>query len=466
MPYFLLKNEIQGIKGFWTMNISNTKSHSNNEKFLFILPFIILFLSMLVIHMNMQLGTGDDVIFLSYSQESGFSLIQWLQTRYVTWSSRTLIEALIILMVNLPSVVWRIADTVVIVISVAALTKLLMRRKYRIYYSAFFCLLFLMLPYRYMSIAGWIATTLNYMWPLTAGLIALYPIRKIYEGRPIKPAEGILYCACLIFACNSEQMAVVLLLAYAGAAVYFSYKNHSPFALFRNCKYLLLQLIFVICSFIYIFTCPGNSVRIQAESDMWLPEFMDLTFWDKASHGISITIDTMFFLQDFVLLAMVAILFILICEKSQKRRWHALSALPVIACVIGLAVFFRTEFSGSPDAGETLPQTDIIQQLPLIAVCAVIIIEFYILFGLTEGFALSSGMFIAALATQAMLGFSPTIFASGKRTSWIMCYLFIACIGILLSKWNFNSRRLTRFLCTALSLCGLIGLGINFLTCI
>ena len=56
------------------MNISNTKSHSNNEKFLFILPFIILFLSMLVIHMNMQLGTGDDVIFLSYSQEmTGFS---------------------------------------------------------------------------------------------------------------------------------------------------------------------------------------------------------------------------------------------------------------------------------------------------------------------------------------------------------------------------------------------------------
>ena len=322
------------------MDISNSKTHSDKEKYLFILPFIILFLVMLAIHMNMQLGFGDDAAFLSYSQEPGFSLNRWLQNRYATWSSRTLIEALLIIMVNLPLVVWRIADTAVIVISVVALTKLLMKREYRVYYSVFFCLLFLMLPYRYMSMAGWIATTLNYMWPLAAGIIALYPIRKKYEGRPVKLAEGILYCACLIFACNSEQMAIVLLFAYAGAAVYFSYKNHSPFTLFRNYKYLLLQLVFVIGSFVYIFACPGNSVRIQAESGMWLPEFMDFSFVDKVFNGISVTTDAMFFSQDLVLLVMAAVMLMLVWQKRKKLVWRAVSVLPVIVCAIGLGGLF------------------------------------------------------------------------------------------------------------------------------
>ena len=60
-------------------------------------------------------------------------------------------------------------------------------------------------------------------------------------------------------------------------------------------------------------------------------------------------------------------------------------------------------------------QADIVRQLLLTAICAVIIIEFYVIFGLTKGFVFSAGMFIAALATQAMLGFSPTIFASGQK---------------------------------------------------
>ena len=146
----------------------------------------------LVIHWKIDLNVigGDDTVFLAYSQEEGFSLLPWLAERYMTWSSRTAIEAVLMVMVNLPAVVWRIADSFVVVIGAAALTRLLEKREYREYYSFFISLMFLALPYSYMSLAGWIATSMNYMWPLAFGLVAVYPIRKSIDGGKIRIIGG------------------------------------------------------------------------------------------------------------------------------------------------------------------------------------------------------------------------------------------------------------------------------------
>ena len=168
------------------------------KEILYYLPFALLLLAELIIHWKIDLNVvgGDDTVFLAYSQEEGFSLIPWLAERYMTWSSRTAIEAVLMLMVNLPAVVWRIADFFVVVIGAAALTRLLERREYREYYSFFVSLVMLALPYTLMSTAGWIATSVNYMWPLAAGLIGLYPIRKYIDGRPVNVPEAVLYTIC------------------------------------------------------------------------------------------------------------------------------------------------------------------------------------------------------------------------------------------------------------------------------
>ena len=99
------------------------------KEMLYYLPFALLLLAELIIHWKIDLNVvgGDDTVFLAYSQEEGFSLLPWLAERYMTWSSRTAIEAVLMLMVNLPAVVWRIADSFVVVIGAAALTRLLLR---------------------------------------------------------------------------------------------------------------------------------------------------------------------------------------------------------------------------------------------------------------------------------------------------------------------------------------------------
>lgn len=296
------------------------------KEILYYLPFALLLLAELIIHWKIDLNVvgGDDTVFLAYSQEEGFSLIPWLTERYMTWSSRTAIEAVLMLMVNLPAFVWRVADSLVVVIGAAALTRLLERKEYREYYSFFISLMFLALPYSYMSLAGWIATSLNYMWPLAFGLIGIYPVRKYIEGERIRLPEGILCTVCLIFAGSSEQMAFVLLASYGCCGVYLLCGKERR-RIWQQCKYYLLQTALTLLCFVYILACPGNAIRSASETATWLPEFASYSLFKKIELGVTVTIKSIFVQENIGFLVMTFLLAALIWQYRKigdVGSWH------------------------------------------------------------------------------------------------------------------------------------------------
>ena len=76
---------------------------------------LIVFLVMLIKHLNVELGTGDDIWFLDIAQKT--NLIEYLAMRYSTWTSRLIIEAIMLTLLQLPSVVWIVLDSLIFVLA-------------------------------------------------------------------------------------------------------------------------------------------------------------------------------------------------------------------------------------------------------------------------------------------------------------------------------------------------------------
>ena len=125
----------------------------------------------------LQLGEGDDSYYQACLAEDGILTI--LLERWNDWSSRSIIEGLLLLVVQLPSGVWVVLDILVSMLIAVLVVRFLFHREAEHSVSAslavFLLLLLLPYPFRELSSAGWITTTINYWWSLAALLIAFLP---------------------------------------------------------------------------------------------------------------------------------------------------------------------------------------------------------------------------------------------------------------------------------------------------
>ncbi|MEF2914209.1 MAG: hypothetical protein U0O25_07840, partial [Succinivibrio sp.] len=76
---------------------------------------------------------------------------------------------------------------------------------------------------------------------------------------------------------NHEQTAILLLVV---SLIALFYKDSDK-------KLATLCLILSIVGLFFIFTCPGNTVRLLAESNTWLPGYENYELLDKINLGIT-----------------------------------------------------------------------------------------------------------------------------------------------------------------------------------
>lgn len=198
-----------------------------NKKLIFVencLPFIVFAIWITLMHFVAIMGTGDDAWFFKISHDANFNLIKWLESRYMTWSSRTLIEASLVISVSLPRICWRIADSAILILCMVMISKLFVRRNK--FNNIFLGLLYLSLDYFALITAGWQATTINYLWPMAALFVSVYPMAKWIREEQIRPYEYIIYALANIYAVFSEQACVILIILYVSIGIYSLKKLH------------------------------------------------------------------------------------------------------------------------------------------------------------------------------------------------------------------------------------------------
>jgi len=396
-------------------------------------PYIVLFCISLFMHVSLTTHIGDDLFFstvLDSSLPKWMALKDFLAWRWETWSSRLLIEGVLVLLAPYPNV-WYIFDSLIMTLIPLSLNILLNTNK-NITTSWFLCGIMLLLPQRgIIHSAGWIATSLNYTWPLAFGLFMLIPAQKILSREHVSPIENILSVLALMYAGNHEQMCLILL-AILGALFLYLLLYRKQFSLFIASELFLLFL-----NLLLILLCPGNAQRFSSEVTTWFPSFTQLSLFSKIELGFSSTGFLLMMQTNWVYLSFCFILFVLVSSYKKDSFSHCIAFIPLFAGMIWgpLAKDLKNYFPRIISYRDAMMQQGTIDRITFKAFIPDLILIFvfccilYSLFICSKDRQKTSFMLyllLVSLASRFMMGFSPTVWASGERTSLFMYFGFIA----------------------------------------
>lgn len=395
------------------------------------LPFVVLFFVMLFLHAMMRPGIMDDSLFVTILKK--FDLFNWLNIRYYTWSSRLIIEALMVCFLNAGSVIWKIFSSLMFVLLVYSISKLFVKDNF--VKNNWLIVLFIMIfPIDILGNAGWATTSFNYLWPLALGMFSLIPLKKIMNGEKILIEEYIVYTLALTFAVNQEQMAIVIFIIYFIFIIYsFLKKKRSVFP--------ILMLLITIVSLIFISTCPGNHLRFAYDVPRIYTNYYMLSLVDKIVLGLSATMSHILVKHNFMFLLVSGIMFMVVYKTIPKKSYRVIAFLPFITSVL-LGIFFNISFIFSLsqgnvvdyysrafiiDAGNFYNLTAYIPIILYLIVIGTFLITLYLIFKNTYKTILCIVIFGIGLCTRMVLGFSPTVFESSYRPDTFMVFAIILC---------------------------------------
>lgn len=391
--------------------------------------FILFGVLVMIMHLVITPDFGDDVFFSSALDDQ--SLFSYLNTRFNEWTSRLILETVLVTVARIPWL-WKILDVGMIMLAAFSITKLFNANKRRDFFLLTLAL-FSTVPFRIFASAGWMATTLNYIWILAIGLFAMLPIKKVLEDKPIKWFEYLLYIPALLLASNQEQMCVILLFVYGFFTIYAYFQK-------KKFSFMLIQTGICILNLVLALFAPGNAVRKDIEIDYWFPEFAHITFFRKLEIGYSSTWYKLIFQPNFLFLIFALLLLVSAVLLNRKKIYIFFASLPLV--VSGSFLLSTTVLSGIfpglvnitdslSTLGTGLSLSSIQSFIPDTIITVVIFAIIAALYGIFQNkkmSLLSIFIFLLGFGSRMIMSLSPTVWASSERT-----FTFMYCAFMILS---------------------------------
>lgn len=400
----------------------------DNKKIYYMMLFFIGIIAILF-HFRMDLNFGDvvdayglvlDPEKSTYYPENGTvcgALKTFVLKQYTAWSSRTIIEVVMVIISSLPNIVWHVLDSAICIFIVAMLCKLLDIQNKK---SELLILLTCIATYSVidMSSAGWIATTMNYSWPLAMLLFLLVTIQKILKKERIGKFEYLCSILACIYSCNNEQITVFMTITSFSLLIY-ELKNKC----FQ--RRLIPYFIITILEFVYIAFSPGNAYRREFETNYWFPDYANYHPFDKIYLGYSTTINNLFYSNNLIVLVFLVALMSNIWTKYSNGIIKIVSAIPVVFIVFvqylsghRLLNNYYVNLLKTPCYEGRIEQMTGIGYfsfgVSILLVLSVLISFLYVF--VEDNLIIFMGVFIGSIASRLILGFSASIYASGNRT--------------------------------------------------
>lgn len=412
------------------------------EKYLYYLYIA----GILFMHIFINTNLDDDIITREIT--GSHTLLSWVTFRYENWSARFLHEGIAYYLVWHP-IIWRILNSA-IMIAIPQLLKYLTGIKGL--YSCFCYLLIMWIPVSALMNAGWMCTTITYLWTAFWGLCS-FSLAKYYvdnKGHYFRLLP-LLFIISLIFACNHELMAALIFVVICYCII-----RHRV-----NCRHLsvlfIVGLLLDIIQIIFIITAPGNANRILLETQEQFPDFAELSFFKKTGLGIMRAFEFNIINHSFLFFILTALLALgaLIYGKSLLGRLF--STVPFITELYFIFISTAKRYKQ--------PATNIFSTRYLIYIIIAIICLCAMCTAIYEIFSYDSTkgirnfslplflitLLITGIGTVAVMGFSPTIYASGNRTATFMFFTWIYLI-LLIGKRILSHPRFPK-ICKRLTVC-------------
>lgn len=407
------------------------------------LPFIVLTFFLLLIHW--QLGkVADDVWFQEILNKQ--SLTEYLSSRYNSWTSRLLIESVLVILTSakVSLAVWKILDIIMFEIMVYSIYKIFIKDD-DVVLLWVLVMGALSIPTPLLNGAGWVATTINYLWPFAMGMYTFTLLKKKNDSKKIKWYETIIYILTALFAANQEQMAALL---FGMISVYIVYAIIKKDVKQKVGISVILVYLISIAGLIFILTCPGNKVRNDFETKTWYPGYETFGLGSKIQLGITSMMKFLIIDGRIVYILFTGIIaYYMLCSKKSAGA-KVLGVIPFITAVF-LNAFKSTAVAVFP---ELVAQFDAYARSELVITAAnkmtvevyvpiimylivlyTICVDLYLIFDDFEKKGFAMIIFLAGLASRIIIGFSSTVFASGERTSFFLYYAFVM-LSVLILK--------------------------------
>ena len=374
---------------------------------------------------------GDDLIFKSAISEGFFHYLSWM---YHTYTSRVIVNGTMMLVLQ-NDLVWTVLTAAMFLLAIYSIFYLLKLR------TDPKLLMMLMACYS-MSVfyeAGWCATAMNTIWPVSLGLYALRPIRDAAEHRTVRPPVLLSYALAACFACNEEQMCAIVFCTYLLFDLLFLYRKMLTPA-------MIVITVLAALSIVFILTCPGLANRAVLELD-WgrYPQYARFDMAHKAALGVVNTTS--------VLLLHVSPSFFVFClllpyaVRKQKLPIRCISLLPItfllsfnilrldIERMLPLLQFI------SESLYSFTTECDITLNAELITVLLIAVLLFGSIF-LCTYCALEARprrylallILLAGVTSRFIMAFSPTVIASGDRTAIYMQVSLIMAAAMMIDE--------------------------------
>lgn len=400
----------------------------------------ILFILQFILFISIKPIRYDDAFYIQ--SITGVPVISFVCARYQSWTSRVLIEATLGIIFRSSKFIWTFGTIFFMTLIGYSMSKLFVKKDNKKELIMMILWLVILYPVERMSSAGWAATTVNYIWPLSLALFSLISIRKAYDKEKIKILPGLMYAVATIYACNQEQMCAVLVVTYLLFTIILTVRDKrkvSPF--------MYLQTFLAIASFIFIVTTPGNAIRQHEEVVNYFPEFTDMTSIEKVILGITTTMGEMLSKYCITFTIFTLVLLIYIWDNYKDRLIRGISAVPfTIAIVLGFASpiteklsvtisWIRENFVKGTNLINPSSYTYLGSYVELLISVIVIMCIFISLFLIFKRLKNNIAFYVfgCGLVTRLVLGFSPTVFVSTNRTC---VFLEFACLICTLLIWQ------------------------------
>ncbi|RZJ24627.1 MAG: hypothetical protein EOO54_08855 [Haliea sp.] len=437
-----------------------------------LLAFLAVMLLLLQLH-GPRGGTDDDVLYMNALND--VTLAAWLKHRYAVWSGRVVIDAVTLAVI--PHVwLWRLLSGLFCGLLVWAIaTGLGRRRDGRV--VAFLVLGFFLLDLQMMRESLlWMSGSFNYLWPAALGALACLPFVRPELSRRlfIATIPAAVYC-------TSQEQAGALLFSFQLILAAGLLKS----GLFH--RWHGLQIMAAAGSFAVMALSPGSVARYGVNVRHWFPEYGMLTFAERAFSGLHMAFGHVFGAGHAMGLVFSALLLLVALQQRRHGVARLIAGVPLAAALVptlvaqlisphtqaGQGVRWLLKFTPGQGGqfaaywiGNVENATDIFLYFNFLlvfvaALCAAVTL--YEVFGCEGRWerTLAVLVWLGALTSAAIVGLTPTLFASGQRIFFMQDVLVLGLACALFARLPAQTQRYALWAMAPLAAIGLAVLSIS-----
>lgn len=395
--------------------------------------YIIIAVLYAALHLYMHTDYWDDLRNANTLAEYNYNIVKFAIQAYYSWTSRILIQSVLIFFSGVPNFIWKIVDVFMILLLYHFMLRVaeMITGKSNRKYKAWCFMFFLCFPYSLMATAGWIATTITYTWTFAAYFYCLDLLLKSTKGEKCTLVQYVLYGFSVFWAGNFNVTSISLLLLFSGIYLVFN-RNKASTVLYIE------GMILTVINFILFIAAPGNRNRNMRDAEFHnTADLMELSLFGKIRMGINSTFYHFVSVPNVILFTTCFVIMVCVWRKSKKLLQRGIALIPIGLDIIWTCYMFvayilrnRVLTYTYPDGSfHSCPKAE--QYLAMLSAIIMVGSICYLLAFLTDfgqkSFVLISMILVFALLPEVALGFTTTVITSSIRMSTFLYMALMLC---------------------------------------